>query len=96
MDHLGYVCTLCSIQRSESELDFYVLPPKDDLSVVDEKTSHRKNVCGISPFKKRGGLSPIYACMCFLGRKSFGSLYTILEHWSSQEGSDLEGRRRDC
>lgn len=62
VDKLGYIC-------QKSELDFYVLPPKDDLSVVDEKTSHRKNVCGISPFKKEGGyLLFMHVCALWGGR----------------------------
>lgn len=63
------LCVLYSCQKSE--LDFYLLPPKDDLSVVDEKTSHRKNVCGISPFKKEGGyLLFMHVCVLWGGRAS--------------------------
>lgn len=67
---------LCSCQKSE--LDFYVLTQKDELLVLNEKTSYR-SVCGCDPTQKIGrGVISIYACICFRRRKSCGRVHTTL------------------
>lgn len=44
------------------EWNFYLLSQKDDLFIVDEKTSYRKNVSDIIPFKTWGREAISYLC----------------------------------